>query len=121
MFEIRDEHYLGRFPDGIAGQNPNWLDEPSYSIEDVHRHFDVDIKQCCMASVKIKSVIAESTLNSAHPSETVDLIICWFGNDRFRKYVMSKLAEKLMPQKIVLNLTGLLYIPDRNEFLFMWF
>lgn len=64
MSEMCDDNYLACPPDGIAVIDLRWLVERAINMGGVIGRVDVNGNQCCVSTVEIKSVIAESTVNS---------------------------------------------------------
>lgn len=100
MFAKKEESYLACSPNGIALLHLNWLQE----LQSVAGVIEIIGRPFCIATREIMPVIAENTVGSAVRSSTVNLVLCKFGDDKFKKCIPTEHGGQVIQQMIVLNL-----------------
>ena len=102
MIAKADIPWMACSPDGVAiidTSNLTFLGSP---IAEESNEF--------IASIEIKTCIAESSLDRAIGRATVDTICCTVGDDQFSRYIPKEHMGQIIQQMIVLSLNHTIYV-----------
>lgn len=83
---MKRESYMAWYPDGIVLLDLDWLQE----LLDAAGNIEIIGRKFCVATLQIKSVIAENTVASYVQSSSIDLLVFQFVDDNFKKYSVSE-------------------------------
>lgn len=108
MLGKRGGDYVACSPDGIALFDVN--QGPSHIIDERLRGVQVGNTSWGVASVEIKTSVAEITVGELLSLATPDFIYCKIGDRTFKKYVRERLVGQVLHQMIVLHVNFCIYV-----------
>lgn len=108
MCSMRNQDYLACSSDGVALIDQQFLSGHNFDL--TQGMVAILGKLYYIETVGIKSVFAQNTVNNALQSSEVDLLVCRFGDDTFKKFIPTENSGQVIQQMIVLNVHFCLYV-----------